>query len=167
MGRKIWLISDTHFGHENIIKYCNRPFSSVYDMDETIKKNWNSTVGTSDIVYHLGDLYFGKGFESSGRSPVEFLKSLNGHKRLVLGNHDNALDQVIHKCFEKVVSYRIFPEFSAILSHVPLNEISIKQGYNNYHGHIHNRESPKGPYKNMSVEAISYVPHLLGVTKSD
>ena len=51
--------ADLHLGHKNIIKYCNRPFSSLKDMDETIINNWNSVVGKNDTVYALGDLVFG------------------------------------------------------------------------------------------------------------
>ncbi len=56
---KFFVIADTHFGHTNIIKYCNRPFSCTEDMDEALIKNWNETVSNNDVVLHLGD--FGVG----------------------------------------------------------------------------------------------------------
>lgn len=55
---KVYLISDMHFGHPNIIKYENRPFSSVEEMDAAIMNNWNATVGKDDKVFILGDVSF-------------------------------------------------------------------------------------------------------------
>lgn len=163
--RNIWLISDTHFGHDNIIKYCNRPFSDSVHMNRALRENWNSCVAETDIIYHLGDVYFSKGFKEE--EPLSYLKSLNGHKRLILGNHDNAKDQNLTKVFEKILMWRMFPEFEALLTHVPVHSTSIRYGLTNYHGHIHNSKSPEGPYKNMSVEAIGYFPYKLGETKRD
>lgn len=56
--QNIFFTSDTHFWHENIIKFCNRPFSSVEEMNDTIIENWNKVVGENDIVFHLGDFVF-------------------------------------------------------------------------------------------------------------
>ena len=84
MTRNIWVISDTHFGHANILSYSDRPFSNVTEMDEYMVTAWNETVKDGDIVYHLGDVYF----SSVG---AQNLPKLKGRKRLVLGNHDDAI----------------------------------------------------------------------------
>lgn len=75
-----WFTSDHHFDHKRIIELCNRPFSSVEDMNEHMIIEWNSVVSDEDIVYHLGD--FSKYHQD------KFLKELKGIKHLVRGNHD-------------------------------------------------------------------------------
>jgi calcineurin-like phosphoesterase family protein len=75
--------SDTHFGHKNIIKYSNRPFKDVDDMNWQIVNNWNKTVSPDDVVYHLGDVALGPWTEWDN-----ILTRLNGYKILVVGNHD-------------------------------------------------------------------------------
>lgn len=55
----ICFIADTHFNHENIIKYCDRPFSNTKEMNEYIIQKWNSVAKEDDVVYHLGDVGFG------------------------------------------------------------------------------------------------------------
>ena len=82
-GNNIFFTSDTHFGHENIIHFCKRPFSSVEEMDQKLIENWNSVVGSNDYIFHLGDFCF-KGSQYWDR----ILNQLNGHKFLILGNHD-------------------------------------------------------------------------------
>ncbi len=80
---KIWFTSDSHFGHDRIIKYCKRPFVNVTEMDKALIENWNAVVGPDDIVFHLGDFAWG-GSEAWNN----VLDRLNGHIYLVLGNHD-------------------------------------------------------------------------------
>lgn len=76
-------ISDTHFGHEAALGFCERPFSSVTEMDDAMVDAWNSAVKPSDLVYHLGDFAFG------GASHAKSIfQRLNGRKVLILGNHD-------------------------------------------------------------------------------
>lgn len=79
----IWFTADHHFGHENIIKYCNRPFLSASVMDETMIDRWNSVVETGDAVYHLGD--FTLGDMSYFR---RYSRRLNGRLFVIPGSHD-------------------------------------------------------------------------------
>lgn len=163
--REIWVISDTHFGHRNIIEYCNRPFKNSLLMNEAIRENWNSTVKDGDIVYHLGDVYMGwNEKEDIGK----FLGSLNGRKRLVMGNHDNGKDVILHKTFQKIMIWRMFPEFGLLLTHVPVHESSLFRGatgnekdppkLRNVHGHIHEKSSPSSDHINACVEWHNYRP---------
>lgn len=78
----LYFSSDHHFYHSNIIEYCNRPFKSIEEMNETLIANWNEVVKPDDEIYYLGDF-------SLAMRPVElFTKRLNGKKYLVPGNHD-------------------------------------------------------------------------------
>lgn len=81
----IWFTSDTHFSHNNIIKYCQRPMTNSVSMDEKIIANWNRVVARGDIVYHLGDFAFHRRKEDVEK----ILIRLNGQIHLVLGNHDH------------------------------------------------------------------------------
>ena len=79
----IWFTSDLHFGHANILKFCNRPWETTDEMNADLIKNWNSVVKPDDLVFDLGDF----AFASSARWK-ELLSQLNGHHYLILGNHD-------------------------------------------------------------------------------
>lgn len=81
--QRIFFTSDLHFGHKNILKYYNRPWDSVEDMEEGLIKNWNSVVTDDDIVFDLGDFAF-----ATHRKWKEILGELNGQHHLILGNHD-------------------------------------------------------------------------------
>ena len=76
-------ISDTHFGHANIIKYDNRPWKSAQEMDEAMIELWNNHVKKTDAVYHLGDVVWGE-----FKSWEKILSQLNGTIYFVKGNHD-------------------------------------------------------------------------------
>ncbi len=82
-----WFISDIHFSHKNIIRFCDRPFSSVEEMNETIITNWNNTVSQDDIVYNLGDFSFGH--ITNTEHILRRLQCKEHH--LLLGNHDKAI----------------------------------------------------------------------------
>ena len=83
MAGKIFFVADTHFGHEAMIRFENRPFKDIRDMEQKIIKNWNETVAQEDRVFVLGDFAFGDKAEVT-----RLCRSLNGKKTLVLGNHD-------------------------------------------------------------------------------
>ena len=79
----LWFTSDTHWGHHNIIRYCNRPFESADEMDQKLIENWNELIGENDIVFHLGDFAF-----KGSNSIKHYRDQLNGRISLLRGNHD-------------------------------------------------------------------------------
>lgn len=168
-NREIWVTSDTHFNHDNILKWDNGrkgDFLSVEEMNETLIDNWNSVVKPGDKIYHLGDVFFGS---------KDWFKSnwprLNGQKRLVVGNHDDIKFLSSGGFFKKVQMWRMFPELSVVLTHVPINMNADHRKYSiNIHGHLHrnriNIPQIKGigwspldlRYVNVCVENTNYTP---------
>lgn len=166
----VFFISDTHFGHRNVIHFTKedgvtllrtfldsngnwRGFLSIEEMDEHIVDNWNKTVSPQDKVYHLGDFSLGKNPSIAGR--------LNGHKRLVRGNHDNNKIKEYAKYFEEIYGIRHLQ--GCALSHVPIHPQSLKRWGLNIHGHLHGAVilkdgKPDPDYFNVSVERINYTP---------
>ena len=95
----IWFTSDLHFGHENILKFCKRPYSTVEEMDNALINNWNSAVDDNDIVFDLGDFAFAPNWRWK-----EVLLQLKGHHYLIIGNHDEVRypGDSIMRLFERV-----------------------------------------------------------------
>ena len=159
--REIFVVSDTHFGHANMLKFTDsttgsriRPqWETVDDMNEHMIQKWNDVVRAEDIVYHLGDVYFAQG--------KEILPRLRGRKRLILGNHDNGKDQNLHRHFEKILVWRMFPEFNCLLTHVPVHESTLFKVEYNLHGHIHQQVSPTAQHINCCVEVQDYTPRSI------
>ena len=143
-----------------IHKFKTRPFSTTEEMDEALVDNWNSVVKPGDKVYHLGDVTF-----SSKENYIKNIhKRLNGKKRLIVGNHDDV--KFLAPYFEKVMLWRMFPDWGLLMTHVPVhpstlgeNRFTGKQMIN-VHGHIHSNPSPEGPYKCVCVEQphMNYTP---------
>ena len=154
---KRFVISDTHFGHENIIKLANRPFKNVDEMDNALIKNWNSVVSKDDYVLFGGDFSWYKDIDINR----VIFESLNGHKFLIKGNHDpkttTALDWLaIKEMFE-------LSEYNMVICHYPLQDWNNKfHGSIHLHGHVHGNPEFSG-MKNrwdISVEApwMNYTP---------
>ena len=159
MAKDVWVISDTHFQHYNMIhKFKTRPFDSIQEHDEKLINNWNSVVKPGDKVYHLGDVTFG----DKGRYIGSIHNRLHGKKRLIVGNHDDV--KFLAPYFEKVMLWRMFRDLGLLLTHVPVHRSTLGEGrfdgkgMINVHGHIHSNPSPEGPYKCVCVEQINYTP---------
>lgn len=153
MNPDVFLISDTHFGHTNIIKYASRPFASVEEMDEAMVENWNSVVKANDKVYHLGDI-------SMSRRVLPILNRLNGKKVLIKGNHDIYPLKDYLPYFKDIrASHEIA---GLILTHIPVHESQKARYAGNVHGHLHESIIGDPWYFNVSVEQINYTPISLG-----
>ena len=156
-SEKIFIISDLHFDHKNIIKYCNRPFWSVQEMNRVMTNNWNRTVGENDRVYFLGDMTYGR-----GRKSIDFwLSRLNGKIRFIRGNHDTDSITRAH-ILEDGFPIR-YKGWEFLLMHSPYRQ----PNWNGWaiHGHVHNSNLTKYPHINVinrtiniCVELIEYTP---------
>lgn len=136
-----FFISDLHFGHKNVIKFDNRPFSSVDEMDQELIRKWNKTVlnTNKDLVYILGDISW-----YNGEKTRLILEQLNGKKILIKGNHDKNKDIEFYKdLFEEIVDYKEINrnKTKIILSHYPIlfYNGNLKNNIMLY-GHLHNTE---------------------------
>lgn len=126
--------SDTHFFHERIIKYCNRPFRTVTEMNERIREDWFRKVKPEDKVYHLGDVGFAPIDQLGG-----FLNTLPGKKYLVPGNHDNPQNlskyfKLLPQCYELRVPD---PEFRHGVRPIILCHYALRVWNKSHHGSWH------------------------------
>jgi len=113
---KIYVISDTHFFHYNIIKYCGRPFTDEYEMNEYIISQWNSLITNDDVVFHLGD--FSTGLKCRYGELREVFSRLNGQIHLIRGNHDHQSDEeLLQLGFKSVQEFKIIND--TMLVHYP------------------------------------------------
>lgn len=181
MTMTTWFTSDTHFSHKNIIKYCDRPFADVHEMNEAIIDNWNSVVSADDTVFHLGDVAMGPIAES-----LPLVSRLNGYKILVCGNHDrpfmNRKDPAkMHhwwgeygKHFQEVLSWSGTTFEHMNVSHFPyVGDSQEESRYDEFrmedrgakivHGHVHTKDvvtyTSKGTMQvHVGMDAWNYTP---------
>lgn len=153
-----FLISDTHFGHANILTFKKedgtllRPdFKDIQEHDLKLMENWNSIVGKNDKVYHLGDIGF-INFTHIQR----IFNNLNGTKILIKGNHDKFKLSQYAQIFKDVRATHVLDKF--VLSHVPIHPFSLDRWKANIHGHLHEHKIEDEKYINVCVEHINYAP---------
>ncbi len=151
-------ISDTHFGHANIIKYSKRPFTDVDHMNESMIANWNSKVRSTDTVFHLGDIGFGNNLP-------KILNRLNGEIILIEGNHDPKLirDPRIRNRFSRIcdvytLKYQGQEIFMSHYAHRVWNK-SHRGGWHLY-GHSHGSlpDDPNSRSFDVGVDCHNYFP---------
>lgn len=167
-----FVISDTHFNHARILTFktpddtfVRKGFESVEHMNEYMIGKWNETVTKRDIVWHLGDVFFG-----SEKDGLNIIRRLNGKIKLVVGNHDHLSTDFL-AAFDEVTLWKKSKKDGFVLSHMPLHANIVLEALGdnarvvNIHGHIHEKDSPpkatNGPrvnWVNVSVEKINYTP---------
>jgi calcineurin-like phosphoesterase family protein len=169
----IWFTADTHFGHENIIKYCNRQwlgnlFQSVEEMDEQIIANWNYRINKDDVVYHLGDFSF-----KNEKTLDHYLYRLNGKIWLVRGGHDKYYAPRIGKFNLASPILELGKEYLSILGGVDIGvpivlchyamRVWEKSHFNSYHlyGHSHGLLPGEGRSMDVGVDTNNFYPYSL------
>jgi len=158
----IFLTSDHHFSHKNILRYCSRPFATIREHDEELIRRWNEVVKPQDVVWHLGD------FALTTRAYTEDLvqNRLNGHIHLVAGGHDR----------RNIIGFESVSQIKAIkidgtmvvLCHYPLYSWP---GMNKHmvwhlHGHVHNKyKLPRLNVLDVGVDGHNFTPIEWGNVK--
>jgi calcineurin-like phosphoesterase family protein len=146
-GQKVFFTSDTHFGHNNILKFCQRPWADIKAHNAGIVELWNSVVGPDDIVFHMGDVCW----FNSRHETYKLLKQLNGHIYIVLGNHDT--EDQFELCAQRMPNFTVlgdttvlflrgvegYPQtLEIVLNHYPLMTWSHRDRTAlQFFGHIH------------------------------
>ena len=174
----VFFTSDTHFGHKNILKYCNRPFNSIEEMNEKIIENWNNKVGKNDKVFFLGDFMMSQNPDKA----KELINKLNGKKYLVFGNHDVCFikhPEILYECFNNF-SFQMKLKFmfknikyDVILNHYPM--LCFGGAYSNKEsqktiqlfGHVH---SGVNSTEGLDIERLKYLfknQYDVGVDNND
>ena len=151
-----FLISDTHFGHKNIVKFTKddgsplRPWDDVEEMNQALVDNWNSVVGKHDKVYHLGDA-------TMDAKSLQWFGSLNGRIILIKGNHDIQKLKYYTPYFDDIRGAHEVDKL--VLTHIPIEKHFNSMRYDgNIHGHTHQHNMGDPWYYNVSVEQINYTP---------
>jgi calcineurin-like phosphoesterase family protein len=154
----IFFTSDTHWGHRNVIRYSNRPFGSVEEMDEEMVRRWNDKVSKRDVVYHLGDVAF---MSPARAKPI--LDQLNGEIHLCIGNHDSKAIQQLDR-WSSVEHYR---EISINGKHIVLSHYAHRvwnrshRGSLMLYGHSHAALPGTNQSLDVGVDCWDYEPVTL------
>jgi calcineurin-like phosphoesterase family protein len=153
-SKNIWFTSDLHLGHANIIKFCNRPFHDVNEMNEKIISNWNEQVQEQDIVYHLGDFCFG--------NPKQYYPRLKGTIMFIPGSHDKNLEKLDSATILSPLHVLKYNKQIIVLCHYALRTFyhSYYGAYNLY-GHSHGRLPEKGRAMDIGTDTNNFYPYSI------
>lgn len=156
-----WYTADTHFGHENVMKFCDRPFSSVDEMDSTLIANMCDRVGKGDDLWIIGDFAFGPKSTDSGYL-LEVFKQLPGaRKHLIIGNHDRRPTlELPWDTIVPLIELRDGPlKQSNTLCHYPMITWNhARRSALQLFGHVHNNWLGSRNSVNLGVDVWDFVP---------
>jgi calcineurin-like phosphoesterase family protein len=159
MAKNLFFTGDTHFGHRAVIRYGNRPFADIDEMDEELVRRWNIVVPRNGEVWHLGDVSFRKSADT-----LAILKRLNGRKHLIEGNHDN-LNGETKAQFVDIADYRELKVDGRkiVLCHYPLESWNqMAYGSWHLHGHSHGNLREFGLRADVGVDCWAQAPVSYG-----
>lgn len=155
-----WFTSDLHFGHRAIIRYSNRPYESVEEMDWDLIRRWNARITNKDHVYCLGDLSF-----YNQKKTEELVRRLHGQIHWVLGNHDPQPPTLrLRKRFAWVGHYKEVKPYPdgprIVMSHYPFEAWNgLHRGTLHAHGHCHGRLQRQLPRRvDVGVDCWNLTP---------
>lgn len=160
----VWFTADTHFGHPGALGLYRRPFTSVVEMNAAMVANWNAAVGPDDDVWHLGDF----ALRMSTADADALLRSLPGHKHLIVGNNDTPEVSAL-AAWDSVQSYAeiAVDTFRLVLCHYAFRTWNgMSKGTLNLHGHSHGRLKPIPRQIDVGVDCWGFRPVALGEMRS-
>lgn len=149
--QKVFFTADLHFGHENAIRFDNRPFASVEEMDKELVARWNAKVAPGDLVYVLGDFIW-----KSYAEPAErLIKGLHGQIILIKGNHDRFIKSPIAR--DALAAVKDYADISVTLEDgTPRRCILSHYFIPMYNGHRHNAIHLHGHSHNTEEAVIEF-----------
>ena len=154
---EIWFTADTHFGHGNIIRYANRPFASVEEMDEALIERWNERVRPRDTVYFLGDLSLHRRARTE-----EIVDRLRGQIHVIRGNHDRPAYAIRERftSFQDYLQVRVGDRFIVLFHYALRIWDKAHRGAWHLHGHSHGSlpDDPHARSMDVGVDCNDYYP---------
>jgi len=155
----VYFTSDQHFGHAASRGFYGRPFASTADMDNQMIAYWNSVVGPTDELWHLGDF----AVRQSPERISNLLKLLHGHKHLIAGNNDNSAVRESSGWLSVQEYAEVYvDDVRLVLCHYPFRSWrDMAKGSINLHGHSHGRLKPMPRQFDVGVDARGFRPVTL------
>lgn len=156
---KYFFTADEHYGHANIIKYCNRPFPDPAIMDNEIIKRHNEVVGEHDTTFHLGDFTFYKDLNKVRN----IIRRLNGNHVFLRGNHDYWMDEI--NAANEFDNYDSIEEIELEGEYIVMCHYNMRVWNRSHHGswqlfgHSHGKLEGVGKQIDVGVDTHNFYPY--------